>query len=175
MHTVKDVVVGGKTVNNINVTKDPSQCRFGKWLYSDDTKESREADAEFNNYCSSIEMPHNMLHEEIVTMEQMYRSGNINSGRSFFETTIQPSTYAVLDELDNIIEWNDKKLAGMDKANDIYNTETVTYLDIVGTLLSELTTKSKEHIMTDEVMLSKASSTRYLLILLNICRYLLHS
>ena len=124
MHNVKNVVLANRTVNRIDVIKDPTQCRFGKWLYADEIKAHRAANAEFDQLCSDIEGPHNKLHQEIKVMENYYRSGNLDAGRNFFLSTIQPTTDNVLKELDKLIAWNDVNLEGMKEANTIHTNSS---------------------------------------------------
>ncbi|MBN1952492.1 MAG: CZB domain-containing protein [Bacteroidales bacterium] len=168
MDKVKDVVLARRQTSSINVIKDPHQCNLGKWLYSDEVVQRRMTDKEFDDYCTAIESPHNRLHEEVQTMENLYRSGNIASGQNVFSTSIEPSTYAVLADLDKLIAWNDRKLIGMDKANEIYHSETMKYLDEVGSLLTKMADDSKKYILTDQRMLSRATLTRRMVILLGL-------
>lgn len=168
MDVLKDVVVEGRSVNSINVIKDPTECRFGKWLYSEETMKVREKNSEFDKFCTSIEEPHNALHQEVNTLENYFRNGSTGSGKNYFLNTIQPTTDEVLSELDNMISWNDNNLLGMEAANEIYITETLIQLEEIGELFNQLNTKSKDYIMTDDVMLLEASSTRFIVILLGV-------
>lgn len=160
MDKVKDVVIRGRMTRRIDVNRDPTQCNLGKWLYSEETNELRNSSEEFDGIWKDLEAPHSMLHEEIGTLESMYRNGNTASGKLFFETTIQPSANGVLDALDRLIAWNDARVEGMDKAAEIFTTETVPALDQIGMLFDELSEKSEEYLITDVTLLKGSRITR---------------
>jgi methyl-accepting chemotaxis protein len=167
-HTVKDVVVNGKVVDKIDVQKDPTQCNFGKWLYSEETKSLKTKFPDFAAFCNEIEEPHNHLHRSVKTVEKYYKNGDIASGKSYYMTETKPTTYKVLAIIDKMVAWNEKHLDGMDKANEIYNKETMVHLNEVGSIFKELVEKSKDYIMTDEIMLTQAGRTRFGVIIFSI-------
>ena len=159
-HRVKDVAVNAVQVNTIDVQKDPTQCNFGKWLNSEETKQLKKRFPEFAAICNEIEKPHNKLHQEVVQMENYYKTGNTGAGKNHYMSVLKPTTYEVLDVIDEMIHWNDKKLKSMDQAMVIYHDETMTNLEKVGTKFEDIIEQSKGYIMTDEAMLGEANKTR---------------
>lgn len=159
-HRLKDVAVNAEQVDRINVQKDPTQCNFGKWLYSDETKELQRKYPEFAAICQKVEDPHNKLHQEVDQMESYFRAGNIGTGKNHYMGVIKPTTYDVLDVIDEMVAWNDEKLARMDYSLEIYHDETTKHLGEVGNLFEDIIEKSKGYIMTDEAMLGEANKTQ---------------
>lgn len=159
-HRLKDVVVENERIDKLAVEKDPTQCNFGKWLYSDETKKMMRENPEFAAICKAVELPHNKLHAEVAGMEALYKSGNLYEGKNLYMNVLKPTTYAVLDEIDKLVAWNDDRLASLDKSLDIYQNETMTNLNELGGLFNEVIEKSEHEIMTDEVMLVEANQTQ---------------
>ncbi|MEE4196912.1 MAG: methyl-accepting chemotaxis protein [Bacteroidales bacterium] len=159
-HNVKDVAINGVRVESVDVEKDPRMCLFGKWMYSAETQELKNKFPELAMILDKIEEPHNRLHRTVETFEELFRQGRVEEGKRFYMNTIKPTTYEVLAIIDEMTAWNDKHLAGMDQANEIYNNETLTYLQQVGDLFDQIIEDSEQYIMTDEVMLQEASNTR---------------
>ena len=167
-HRVKDVLVTAQRVNEIDVQKDPTQCNFGLWLASSEVKNLRAQYPEFDAYCEKVVEPHRVLHESVDTLENYFRQDQIEAGKSYYNANTKPKAYEVLDVLDEMIAWNEEHLKGMDEANKIYNTQTLVHLEEVGHLFETIVEDSKQYIMTDEVMLGAASSTRSGVVLLSV-------
>ena len=159
-HTVKDVLVNGNQVNEIDVQTDPQKCNFGQWFYSDKVQKMKQNSPEFAQLVNKIEEPHKELHQSVLTVERYFRNGNIQSGKQYYMNNTKPKAYEVLDLLDKVIAWNDKRLEGMNKANRIYEEETMAHLDKMGTLFDKVITESEDYIMTDKAMLDEADKTQ---------------
>ena len=159
-HSVKDVAVNGVRVNHIAVEKNPRNCEFGKWYYSNEVTELRKEYPEFDKLCQELEPYHNSLHQEVETMEKYFSAGNIQQGKQFYMNTIKPTTYDVINHLDKMIAWNDGQLAQAKKATEIYHTETEVHLNLLGELFDKIVDESAKYILTDDVMLEEAKVTR---------------
>jgi methyl-accepting chemotaxis protein len=159
-HTVKDVLVNGRQVNNIDVETDPQQCNFGKWFYSQEVQQMKRGNHEFASLVNKIEEPHRELHQSVLTVEEHFRNGNIAQGKQYYMNVTKPTAYEVLDLIDQVIAWNDKNLDGMQKANRIYEEETMAHLNEVGNLFDEIVESSADYIMTDQAMLDEADKTQ---------------
>ncbi len=159
-HTVKDYVVRDESVDQIDAEKDPRQCNFGQWYYSDAVEQMKREHPDFRDVAEKVEQPHKELHTSVKTMEQYLRQGQIQRANDYYMDVIKPKAYVVLDRIDAMIAWNEKNLEGMDKASQIYNQQTREHLDKVGSLLTQVIEDSKGYIMTDEAMLNEAANTR---------------
>jgi methyl-accepting chemotaxis protein len=159
-HTVKDYAVRAEQVNEIDAEKDPRQCNFGQWYFSDEMKQFRRRHPGFANIAKEVVEPHKELHESVVTVEKYFRQGNIQKAKDYYMNVTKPKAYDVLDKIDEMIAWNDANLEGMDRANMIYEEETMVHLNKVGNLFDEINESSKNYIMTDEAMLNEADKTQ---------------
>jgi len=159
-HQVKDVLVNAVQVNSIDVQKDARLCNFGKWLYSEEAALLKKQYPEFAALCQKVDEPHRLLHESVHTVERYFKEGNVQAGKSFYMNNTKPITYQVLAVIDEMIAWNEHKLEGMDKANEIYAEKTLPALKQVGGLFEEIVDRSKDYIMTDDVMLYHAGNTK---------------
>ena len=159
-HTVKDVLVRNQQVNSIDAETDPHKCNFGKWLYSDEVQQMRRDNPEFSRLLNEVEEPHNKLHQSVLTVEKHFQNGNIGQGKNYYMNVTKPTAYEVLDHIDKVIAWNDENLEGMQKANQIYEEETMAHLGEVGSLFDEIVESSADYIMTDEAMLHEADNTQ---------------
>lgn len=167
-HKVKDYVVNSVQVSSIDVQKDYRLCNFGKWYYSDEMKQFRREHPDFASIASRIEEPHEVLHSSIHTLERYFQNNQIGEAKNYYMNTIKPQTYKVIAILDEMIQWNDKRLLGMTQANNIYVNETEVHLEKMGEIFGEVISESEHYLMTDEVMLNRASNTQSIVAIISI-------
>jgi len=152
----------------IDVQKDPVKCGLGVWLNSQEMKEFISKNPALAQMLTKIEQPHKELHESVNNLERYLRQGENDRAINYYRSFTTAKGKAVVEILDEMIAWNDNQLNGMDKANEIFHTETSKHLEEVGGLLTEIVDQSEKYIMTDEVMLNSASSTRSMIIIISI-------
>jgi methyl-accepting chemotaxis protein len=172
-HKVKDYVVNNVQVNSIDVQKDYRLCNFGKWYYGSEMAQFRRDHPDFASIASKIEEPHEVLHSSIYKLEEYFQNNQIGDARYYYMNTIKPQTYKVIAILDEMIEWNDKRLSGMTQANSIYVNETQVHLDKMGELFNKVISESENYLMTDKVMLDSASNTQSIVALISIIAIIL--
>lgn len=143
-----------------SVQSDPTLCDFGKWLYSAEVKGMAQNDPEFGRAIAAIYEPHKHLHESVNIINQDLESGQRAQAQAFFNSEVRPQAEATLAAIDKLVAWHDNKLAGLDKAKDIYAGETMPALNAVQGLLNEAKQTITENIMTDTAMVSEARTTR---------------
>ncbi len=157
---MKDVCLQGKAVQSIDVIKNPTQCTFGKWIYSVEIDNLKKNHPDYYQLLQRVENPHRALHENLVVMEKLYQNGKVQEGKQYFENELQPILAKILTGLDELITLNNTNLAGLDEANRIYSTSTLVNLEQVGNHFNNILQLSNEHILSDEQMLNQASNTR---------------
>lgn len=167
-HQVKDVLVNNRSVKSIDVQKNANLCNFGKWFYSNEAAIIKQNDPEFAAIWNKIEPQHKELHQSVETVERFFQQGNLSAGKNYYMNNTKPLTYQVLQGIDQLIAWNNQKLEGVDKAQEIYNKESLVHLNNVGEKFQEIVDKSKDYILTDEAMLHDASLTKRGVIVLSI-------
>ncbi len=167
-HQIKDVCIERKPVNSIDVEKNHEKCALGEWMHSPQTKKLMAENHQLQQLVHKLEAPHKKLHESVYIIEREFKNGNVNAGVYYYMNQTKPTTYQVLGIIDEILEWNDKRLDGLQQANKVYSNETVIYLNEIGDIFGNIIRVSEEKIMTDEVMISKAKQTNTWVIILSI-------
>ncbi|NOZ47629.1 MAG: HAMP domain-containing protein [Chlorobi bacterium] len=164
-------VLNAITIENntsINVQKNPNKCRLGEWLNSSKIKDFIDKNPAFAQMVLKIEQPHKELHQSISKIENYLRQGEKTKAINYYKSYTSAKTKIVLETLNEMTVWNNNRLKGMDKADEIFTNETTKYLHEVSNLLTKIIDKSNEHIMTDKVMLHAASNTKSLIIIISI-------
>ncbi|MBU8891918.1 MAG: CZB domain-containing protein [Bacteroidales bacterium] len=165
-HSIKDALLQEKNV--LNVQTDPQKCNYGIWVNSDEIVQMRKDDPELDRLLTKIDEPHNKLHTSAIQIENYLAQGNLTAGYNYFNNNTSNYAIATLDLIDDVVEWNDKNLEGMNEANAIYNNQTMVHLNQVGDLFDEIIERSKDYILTDAVMLQQAGNTRMGVIIFSI-------
>ncbi|MCF7913828.1 MAG: CZB domain-containing protein [Spirochaetaceae bacterium] len=159
-HRVKDVFVDPNMDQFVNVELDHTQCNLGQYLYSDEVAQKRRNEPGFDSAIAGIYAPHQRLHESAAVISENLAQGQKDAMRSYYMENTKPLAYETLDEIDSVIGWHDEKLNGLEQANKIYAQETVGALNEVQNLLGRMVMTASQNIMTDQVMLSAAETTR---------------
>ena len=165
-HSIKDALLNKESL--LNVQTNHHKCRFGMWLESDEIIQKRNADPELDRLLKKIEEPHKNLHISAIQINNFLAQGNFGAAHNYFNNNTRNYTTETLALIDDVVKWNDNNLNGMLKANNIYNTETMTNLTQVGDLFDKIIENSKDYILTDTVMIQQAGSTRIGVIIFSI-------
>ncbi|MCK4923118.1 MAG: CZB domain-containing protein, partial [Bacteroidales bacterium] len=152
----------------IAVEKDPENCGLGSWLNSQEMKDFITRNPDFAQMLDRISQPHRELHESVSILENHIRQGANTRAVEYYRSYTSAKGEIVLGILDEMIEWSDYQLDGMDQANEIFNTETSVHLEGVGGLLDDIVAESENYIMTDEVMLQSANKTKSMIIIISV-------
>src|SRR6056297_559794 len=159
-HRVKDVFVDPNMDQFVDVELDHTQCNLGQYLYSDEVAQKRNNDQGFDTAIAGIYDPHQQLHESAAVISENLADGRLDAMRSYYMDNTKPLAYETLDEIDSLIGWHDEKLGNLEHASNIYSEETVTALNEVQNLLGRVVMTASQNIMTDQVMLAAAETTR---------------
>ena len=124
--------------DELDIEKDAHNCAFGKWYYGEERTKAEELVPQLKETFEKIETPHIKMHE---TAEKIETIAHNNS----------------LDSAEKVIE-----------IQKVYKTETIIHLNEVGIDLMNIVSESQEHIMTNDVMLSKAETTNFMSILISL-------
>lgn len=158
-HRVKDVFLNSG-LDKVDVQMDPTKCKLGEWLYSNDVRALRMKDADFDRICASIEAPHKALHESAGKINELLATGDRNDAIEFFREKTAAFADATCARIDEMIRWNDRRVASMEAAQRIYAVKTKPALAKIQHLLSNIRTSVRDNITTDEAMLANAATTR---------------
>jgi methyl-accepting chemotaxis protein len=164
---VKEYLVEGKKVNTIDVVKDPHKCGFGQWLYSEELRMFRNEHPEFSALVSKVEDPHDKLHKSVIDLEKTLSQGDITGARRMYMDEIEPTSFEVVEELDEMISWNDANLGSMKEARAIYFGETEKYLTEVGDIFNKVVNTYDSSIEKEEkIVKSNQTSTTIMVIII---------
>ena len=164
--TVKDAILHNH--KTVEVQMDPRLCKFGQWYYSDEVQRMRQNDSEFDKMLKAIEEPHNKLHTSANQIQKHLQAGQGKQALTYFTENTEKYAEETLAYIENLIKWQDARMAGMNKANEIYAAKTKPSLEKVQDILNTINQTVAQNVMTDEEMLHAASSTRYAVIILSI-------
>lgn len=155
---VKDAML--KKANKLDVQMNPAMCNLGKWLDDHETLLALSKDDELKKHIDGIVSVHNNLHVSAKTLDNYLRKGNVEAAKSYFNQNTGPYLTENLSRLNNLIVYNNEKLDGLRKADDILHNETHGYLSTLASLFHEAIDKSEDYIMTDAVMIDAATKTK---------------
>jgi len=158
-HTVKDVFVDTR-IDKIDVQMDHTKCDFGEWLFSPEIEVLKKKDPAFAAAVDAVVEPHERLHDSARHINDLLATGNRQEAATYYMENVEPLAYEVLAKIDKIIADNDAKVEGAQKANAVYAEKSLPALKQVQQLLGEIRAEARGHIMTDEVMLGHAESTK---------------
>jgi len=159
MHEVKDALLQGASAGEIQVETDDHQCNLGKWLYSEEVNQMKRQHPQFGQLAEAMEEPHSNLHQSVIQIEQHLQQGDVNKGKQYYDQVTETAANRVLTSINEVINWNNANLDGMEQANQIYDNQTLNHLDKMGNLFNQVIEDSKGYIMTDQAMLDEASKT----------------
>ncbi len=148
----------------ITVQLDHTKCGLGKWLYSQQVHDRMAKDTEFATLVTPILAPHQHLHESGALLDRQIRQGQRGEAVAAYHRTTEGLAHKTLAALDTVINEYTARSEGLDKARNIFVSETMPALQDVQTLLGQMTKETSAHIMTDEDMLRAASKTRTIIL-----------
>jgi methyl-accepting chemotaxis protein len=150
-----DAVIEGQT--------DPHKCNLGKWLYGEEARKVATLHPELEPLIEAVIAPHARLHESVTDLQNSWNpddpAARLQTREIFAQVTL-PALKEVSHGLEAMGKCAIAELAGLEKANHIYTSQTIPALQYVQNELSSLKNEIDTHMMTDTVMLNSASRTR---------------
>jgi methyl-accepting chemotaxis protein len=155
-------------LNKADVQTDYTKCGLGKWLYSDNVARMKAKDSQFAVLVNAMYDPHKSLHETAIEINRLLSARGRENARQLFNTDTERYAAETLSRIDEVIDWHNSSVLGMQEANAVYASVTQPSLKEIQRILSSIRTTTAENIMTDEQMLKSASSTRSVVILIGV-------
>ncbi len=137
---------------------DWTQTSLGRWLASEQVARVAAVDPQFAAAIEPIFEPLADLYDDVADLLAV--RADISGAQRIYREQIVPDLDLTLSALDDIISWHDEELAQLNRATEIYTSETQPNLEMVQAGLAELRSVSSQYMMTDAVMLSSALTTR---------------
>ena len=140
----------------LEVETNERMCGLGKFLYGEAGRAAARADTEFGSLLEEIKEPHARLHQSAKKIMALPKK----EAQVVFEQQTIPALRQTQSVLRAMKQRAGEMVAGMEKAKEIYATQTVPNLQEVQRLLGEINHTTEKNIMTDVQMLEAASHTR---------------
>lgn len=155
MNQLESALLTGRV--NYQLQLDPTQCRFGKWIQSNEAQQTITQNPEIADLLNNLQQPHQQLHASASEINRLLQNGETQKARDIFNR--QTSRYAkqTITNLDSVIQWNYLRLQAMAKADSIYSTTTIPAIDELSILFDELIVESNEVIEAnnEEILLKE--------------------
>jgi len=150
-----------ENASSVDVETNHANCNFGKWLHSQDVVELQELHPETRAFISSIKEKHKDVHDGAIEINRLLSSNRIYDAKMYYTNQLSKETNDVMNSLGEFVKWFENDLAGMEQANNIYQQETMKYLDEVGSLFDQIVKDSEKYIMTDRIMIEESTATKW--------------
>ncbi len=157
----------------VDVQLDHTLCAFGKMLFGEVGKKIRLSDPELSKLLDAIEEPHQLLHDSGKKIQVALSEGDFDKAHSIYlkeSAPILEKTQKVIKQLQHRAQEN---LGGAKKAQNIYSTETQANLEKVQGILHQMNKIAKENVISEDLMISKAVSTRMVVVIVVILALLI--
>jgi methyl-accepting chemotaxis protein len=133
---------------SLNIETDGHACAFGKWYYGKGREHAEEIAPALKPLFDEIEKPHRLLHQSAIEISETLKQRNLNK--------------TGLDSPDIL------KTSPLAQAKEVYNTQTIKYLNEVDSLLEKIVDKSKSLIITEDTLIKEADNTNTIVLLTSI-------
>jgi len=160
---IRDAFIRGD--RTLSVETDHEKCALGRWLESEQASAVyNKSSSEFKEIWNSMLTDHESLHKSAITLNSLLKTDQTRA-KGYFNQSVLPLLDATLDDLTSLENMSEESLGSMIKASAVYSEETQPLLKSVQSLLNEVRSEARNHLMTDEVMRHAALSTRRIVIL----------
>jgi len=149
----------------LSVQKDSSLCKFGKYLNHPDTQELKNNFPEFKTAMDKLIVPHERLHRSAKDIERYINQLDLTSAIRIYQTQTMQAINDVTKYFSQAMHAEEDRIESANKAKQVYAEVSMPALKNVQSLLGEIREKARANIMTDEIMLNKATQTQRNLII----------
>ncbi len=166
----RQVVTGllDQTTKQVEVQLDPQACAFGKWYCSPAVNQMRKESPELDSILAAVEQPHRNLHASAAEINKLLGDGKRAEAVQYYQSHTAGHADATCEALEKIIAWNDATVAGLQKAQQIFTTDTSQALKQVQGLLGQVVEKSHLAAETSNAsIISRAASSRMIVIVVS--------
>ncbi|WP_130469984.1 methyl-accepting chemotaxis protein [Candidatus Magnetaquicoccus inordinatus] len=148
----------------LTVQLDPTQCGMGKFIYGEGGKKMVDTDAQQAELMKEMEPAHRRLHATGEKVRDALRAGNLELAKALYQKDVQNELAAVRGYLKKMQETARNALQGKKEAERIFASETQPQLATLKTHFHSLEKSTRDHILSEEQMLSQATQIRTILI-----------
>lgn len=169
LQTLSRAILSRDTRNN-PLQFNAEQCAFAQWLQEFDDGNLKETE---KSLIAKIHKPHKLLHQSGKDIYAALNSGDYARALAIYNQ--QTKNYG--EETVQLLRQLYDHFKAMDESSQeafhVYNTQTKPALHNVGELLKKMIETSRESILSEEVMLSTANTTRVSVVIISLISILL--
>lgn len=173
MQKIKDALPDGSWSNQKDIPADPTQCKIGRWMYSDKTMELRQTKPDFDILFNELEYPHNKLHGSITDTQKFLDSGDTIGAMDYFTRNTEPLARQVDIGIDKIINWNKATGTPYEAASTIYANTTLPALKHIQAELAGMRKQVQTSLPANQKMLTTAVDIRQKIIIIGVAALIL--
>jgi len=150
----------------VGVQLDHTKCAFGRLLFGEIGAKMSTSNGEFAHLLTIIKTPHQALHLSGIKIDRALHAGNHTEAFRVYNSESVPALRATRDLLKKIQAIAQSELKGATEARYIFAEETQIHLEKVQALLKEMSTITKQNVISEGRMLSQAVETRFAVIII---------
>ncbi len=141
----------------LDVQTDDHKCSLGQFIYGERGQEIAASDHELASLIQQIKQPHYQLHQSAINIQNAVSASEANA---IFESETRTALAKTQEILMPMKDRSEELVQRMNQANKIFAQKTKPNLEQVQSILHEIVITANENVMTDEDMLSAASTTK---------------
>lgn len=160
---------------SVGVQLDHTLCAFGKMLFGPIGENMRKSDPEMGKLLDKIEEPHRLLHTSGKSIDAALSAKEFNKAFSIYQAETAGILETTREGIKKLQHRAQANLTGVKDAQVIYASETQVNLEQVQDLLNSMTKMTRDSVISEDLMLSKAVSTRLVVVIVVILALLIGS
>lgn len=154
--------------SSTGVQLDHTRCAFGKMLYGDLGSKISASDPRLAALLEEIKSPHEQLHRSGEKIDAALNEKDYQQAQEIYLEETSAALTSTRAELKKLQARAIANLEGAQKSRVIYASETQPSLIEVQQLLSEMNQTTRQHVITEDEMLSKAITTRFAVLIISL-------
>ncbi|MDH5522556.1 MAG: methyl-accepting chemotaxis protein [Desulfobulbaceae bacterium] len=157
---IRDALITKSTVLG-NVKTDPTQCILGKWMNSEQAKKAYAAGTDrYRSMYDSINVSHDVMHHSVETIQKLLAEKKFDQAAEVFRNETLKNLNTTIEALWDLQTEAEEQILGMQKAKDIYASQSVPAVEEVKAILAKIRAEARQNILTDQAMVNAAKKTR---------------
>jgi methyl-accepting chemotaxis protein len=143
---------------DLKLEGDHTQCAIGEFLYGSERSEIAEIHPEIDAVLTKMEQPHKRLHDSAGRVVTAMKAGDFEKAKRIYSDEIQVALQQVRQGLRQAVAISDEEVAGVRKAVELYQNESLPALEAVRENLHAIrdimntTTVEMERVMEKELI-----------------------
>jgi methyl-accepting chemotaxis protein len=154
----------------IDVQVDPTKCKFGKWLNSEEYRALHSAWPEFAETMNEVIPAHKRLHE---SAQRMTTNADLEARRGIYASDTKPALELLSGRFHSILEVENTRVANQEKAMAVYLAETLPSLDRVAEQMDKVVVYGQEKVEQSNVQVAAMRKSQTIVVVLTSCAFII--